>query len=154
MSLAKFKADPEKSENGIRIDLGKNPDDGAGHYYLQIRRANNAQHQAKLIALMKGQGSRHAQMLSALTNGASDDVSDEFAAAMRKAAAYHILVDWSLRDDAGDFVEPGEMLEYSPCRALELFNHKAYADLYEFVMGVANDAEMFREAEIEADAGN
>ncbi len=149
MGLSNFKADKDKVEQGIRVPI----DEETG-CYVRIKRANNDAYNGELIRLMRGHGRRHQQIMAQLRGG-NEKNDSTLQAAMKTAASKHILVGWEkLIDDAGDFGDQGKELSYTAKLALELFDHPSYADFYEFVMAVANDADMFREEEVAGDSGN
>jgi hypothetical protein len=74
---------------------------------------------------------------------------EEILDVIKPAVAKHILLDWrNLQDD------DGQLISYSPEKAMEFFENPALGDFYTFILEVAGETAMFRQQDLEDAAGN
>lgn len=74
---------------------------------------------------------------------------DRVVELLKPAAARHLLLDWRYIED-----ENGKAIKYSPEKALEFFNDPALKDLYDFVLEVAGESELYRQQAADDEAKN
>lgn len=109
---------------------------------LLIRPLDNEDYQARLRELQKP----NERLMRAAPD--SDMARKATREAVRKAAAECVLVGWrNVEDENGP-------VEYSPAKALELFQSAEFAHLYRFVVTTAGDERSFLAADEEDDQGN
>lgn len=126
--LSKFKQDIQKSEEGAKVDLG----DGL---IVTVARVGNSHYQETLKSLTK-------PYKNAIKNGTLSD--SVFEKMMVQAMAEAILLDWE-----GMEGEDGKLIPYSKDKAKEILGDPAYKDFRELISDLANEAETFRQQEIE-----
>lgn len=68
---------------------------------------------------------------------------------LKPIAARHLLLGWQNIED-----EKGKPIDYSPQKALEIFNDPGMADFYDFVLDSAGEAEAYMQQAVEDDAKN
>lgn len=131
MRLNRFETDKEKEAKGVWVDAGEG-------LRILVARLGNSEYQRHLQKL----GRPHVQRIR---NGSINiDIADDIS---RRAVARHILLGWENLQD-----NDGSDIEYSEDKAFEILTE--YRDIYEMVLGFANDVEIFRKENYEAAVGN
>lgn len=132
MDLNLFKTDESKSNEGVWCPVDPTTQ-------IKIARYGNRLFQRALQREMKP----YKQMID---KGALDDDTADLL--LVTAMAEGILVDWR------GMTHGGEPLPYTRAAAIELLLDKKFRDFRELVVNLAQDMQLFREEEIEEDAGN
>lgn len=132
------------SLNAIGIDLNKANSGVLFQYHagitLRIARFDNGAYKEHVRKAMKPH--THAIQHDMLPEGVAEKIAKE-------AAAKHILVGWeSVTDDNGNIVE------YSPERALAYFNDPKLADFFKDVTAFSRQLERYRIDSVERTEGN
>ena len=131
MKITQFKIDGKMETEGVWVPSG-------GGLELKIARIGNLQYQNYMRKIGKpySRQLRHGHVDASVL----DDLT-------MRSVAKHILLGWRNLQDAD-----GKDIEHSAEKALELL--KEYRGLYEMVLEIANDAELFRQEEKEDSKGN
>lgn len=130
MDLDAYSIDDTLSVEGKWVKIGKGAE-------LRIARLNNEPYREFIKKKLK-------PYKSAMRAGAVDD--DLMTEVLIQAMARHILLDWK------GLTEKGEELKYSIAECERVLTEKE--PFRELVAALANDADMFREAEIEEGTKN
>ena len=131
MKLAKFKQSLVKAETGSTIDMG----DGLK---VTVARIGCKAYQDVIKKLT-------APHQRAIRNKTLDD--SVYETIMNKALAETILLGWEGLED-----EHGEVIKYSKEKAYELLTDPEYKDFKDAISDLANEQEVFRQAEVETTA--
>lgn len=124
MKIEKFASDSALAVEGIWEDI----DEGLK---LRVARMNNPRYREYLRKLSRTKVRVGRRMQGGMG-------IDDMLEMQKKAVAKHILIDWEGLEDAN-----GESIQHSEEKALELF--ESHPDLYELIIEIANDVDLFRE---------
>ncbi len=128
MDLSDFKTDVTASEDGVWIDIDSDAS-------VKVARANNKKFRKRLQQLT----APYKRLIE--QDKISDDKLDELLVI---ALAECVLLDWR-----GLSVN-GENIEYSRENAIKILSDPAYVDFRDYIVSLSQDADVFREKEIEA----
>ena len=131
MKLTKFKQNLVKAEDGATIDMG----DGLK---VTVARIGCKAYQDTIKKLT-------APHQRAIRNKTLDD--SVYEDIMNKALVETILLGWEGLED-----EAGNVIPYSKDKAMELMTNPEYKDFKEAISDLANEQEVFRQAEVETTA--
>jgi hypothetical protein len=131
--LSQIKTDTDKAEKGVWQ-----------HYALDIQLCiasiNNTAYKRERSRVLK-------PYLRRIRSGSMS--SEDILEVLKPAVARYLLLDWKNIDD-----ENGQPITYSPEKALELFGDASLSDLYDFVLEVAGETELYRKELLEQAAKN
>lgn len=132
MDLSRFKVDLNKEEDGVWVDIG--PD-----CRLCVARINNPKYKEVFRRLTRPYRRQ-------IDNGTlPDEIGDKI---MADAIADGCIRGWEGVEMAG------EAIPYSPQSARDLMRNPQLKDFRDLVTRIANDADLYRQSEIEESEGN
>jgi hypothetical protein len=132
MKLSQLRLDSDTEINGVWVDYAEG-------IQFKIARLGNPAFRRYMRKLGKP---LRAQMRH-------DVLDDETLESLSKEAIAHtVLLDWRNVED-----DRGQPLEYTPAIGQKVLEDSEYADIYNFVIAVANSTENYRRTKIEDEAG-
>ena len=136
--LSRIATDTEKASEGQWVEFCPAQDANDKPLELKIARLGNTAYNQRLQQLVRPHR-RKVRM------GFDEDLEGF----VKSAVAECCLVDWRGLD-----YHDGKAIKYSKAKSVEIMTNPVYVDLFDFVMEVAGDAAVYREAETAASAGN
>jgi len=136
--LSRIATDTDKAAEGQWIEFCPAQGEGDKPLELKIARIGNPAYTERLQELVRPHR-RKVRM------GFDDDL-EKF---VKIAVAECCLVDWRGLDD-----DNGKPLKYTKAKSVEILTDPIYGDLFDFVMDVAGDAALYRDASTAQMAGN
>jgi len=131
--ITEIRTDMEKAENGVLVDY-------AAGIKLRIASINGAKYKKHRSRLLKP----HLRQVRTKKLSA-----DEVLEIIKPAVANHVLVGWENLED-----EAGNEIPYTPEKALEFLKDPTLSDLYNFVLEIAGENEVYRHELTEEAEGN
>lgn len=137
MKLNQLKSDLTKEQDGVWVEYG-------GGLSFLIARIRNPK--------MKDAMQRYQAKAARTRRGAIKDTEIDTDKLLQELAPYmakYVLLDWKNLDD-----DIGKPIPYSSDKALEIFKDPAFEDILIFVLDASQDAALYRQQQLEAEAKN
>jgi hypothetical protein len=136
--LSRIATDTDKASDGQWIEFCPAQKEGDKPLELKVARMGNPSYNQRLQELVRPHR-RKVRM------GFDEDLEGF----VKIAVAECCLVDWR-----GMFDDDDKLIKYSKAKSVEILTDPIYVDLFDFVMEVAGDAAVYREAVTQDAAGN